>query len=115
MTTPLWALGATELAHGIGTGELTSRDVVAAHLDRISAVNPLVNAITVALGEQAFCLADAADKALELGLPAGPLHGVPFTVKETIDVAGSATTFGIVGMRNAMPQSDARRSVKLPG
>lgn len=54
MTTPLWALGATELAHGIRTGELTSRDVVAAHLDRISAVNPLVNAITVALGEQSL-------------------------------------------------------------
>jgi amidase len=107
MTLPPWALGAAELAAKIRDGDLSSEDVVRAHLDRIEVVNPSVNALTVIMREGAIRSAKAADRAIETGEVVGPLHGVPFTVKETIDVAGTATTHGIVDMRGSLPESDA--------
>ena len=81
MTAPLWKLGAMELARRIRSGEVASTAVVAAHLDRISAVNPLVNAITVTLGEQALRLAEAADRALESGKSQG-LAAIALIIQE---------------------------------
>jgi len=54
---------------------------VQAHLDRISAVNPKVNAIVTLLAESALKATDAAEKAVMNGAQLGPLHGVPFTIK----------------------------------
>jgi len=59
-TTSLWQLGAQQLAAAIQSGEASSREVVQAHLDRIEAVNPSVNALHVTLAEQALAGADAA-------------------------------------------------------
>ena len=100
---------ATELAALIAAREVSSRDVVEAHLDRIDEVNGRVNAVTVVLGASALEAADAADAALAVGSDAatGPLHGVPFTVKENIDCMGSATTHGIPALENSMPSKDA--------
>ena len=107
MTSELWRLGAVELAGKIRAKEVSSVEVVQAHLTRIAEVNPKVNAVTVVLGEQALEAARAADAALASGAGTGPLHGVPMTVKENIDLAGSATTQGIVAMKDAIPPSDA--------
>jgi amidase len=96
MTTELWRMGAADLATAIRTKQATSREVVEAHLARIAAVNPAVNAITVTLAESALAAADAADQATASGAAMGPLHGVPMTVKENIDLTGSATTQGLV-------------------
>jgi amidase len=99
----LYELSATELAALIASGDASSREVVEAHLARIDAVNGRVNAVTVVLAESALAAADAADGAALKG----PLHGVPFTVKENIDCVGSATTHGVPALSNSMPWRDA--------
>ena len=96
---------ATELADRIQSGEVSSREVVEAHLARIDQVNGTTNAIPAVLADAALADADAADAAPAAGR--GPLHGVPFTVKQSIDCLGSATTFGIAARRNALPHRDA--------
>ncbi|MFG6198853.1 amidase family protein [Nonomuraea sp. JJY05] len=102
----IWEMSAWELARQIQARTVSSREAVEAHLRRIAEVNPSVNAVTVVLTERALQAADAADRALASGLPVGPLCGVPVTVKENIDVAGSATTLGIVPMRDAVAAAD---------
>ena len=94
MTKELWALGALDLAERIAAGEISSREVIGAHLARIEAVNPAVNAVTVALADEAMAAAATADQAIAAGHSLGPLHGVPFTVKENLDVEGGPTTAG---------------------
>jgi amidase len=94
---------ATELAALIASGDVSSREVVESHLARIDEVNGYVNAITVVLRESALAAAEDADSATGRG----PLHGVPFTVKENIDCLGSATTQGIARFERSMPSMDA--------
>jgi amidase len=103
----LHARTATELAALIRAGEVSSREVVEAHLARIEAVNGRINAVTVVLSEPALAAADLADSARRSGRALGPLHGVPFTIKENIDCLGSATTHGVRALRDAMPYLDA--------
>jgi amidase len=105
--TELWRMSAAELAAAIKSRQVSSREVVTAHLDRIEEVNPAVNALTVVLGEQALDAAEAADRAVADGRDLGPLHGVPFTVKENIDLAGTATTVGMKALAKAFPTEDA--------
>src|SRR3954463_16571621 len=107
MADELWRMGAAELAALIKKPEVPSRGVVAAPLARIEQVNPAVNAVTVTLAESARAAAADADAATQAGGPLGPLHGVPFTVKENIDLVGSATTQGLVAFEQAMPEVDA--------
>jgi len=103
----LWQTGATELAAMIRGREVSSREVIQAHLDRIEAVNPHVNAVVRLMSDQALAAADAADRAVADGIVLGPLHGVPFTVKENIDLAGTATTQGVPGLAEAVAPVDA--------
>jgi amidase len=105
--TELWKLGALELAAAIRQRDVSSREVIEAHLARIDAVNPAVNAIVRRLDDQALAAADVADKALASDDEVGPLHGVPCTVKENIDLAGTPTTQGIVVLAEAVASTDA--------
>jgi amidase len=105
--TDLWRMSATELAAAIRSGRTSSREVIEAHLRRIEAVNPAVNAVTVVLGEQALEAARAADRAVAGGGDLPPLLGVPFTVKENIDLAGTPTTQGVKALAAAYPRRDA--------
>ena len=106
--TELWRLGASEIAEAIRSKKVSAREVVTAHLERIEAVNPTVNAITVVLAEDALAAAAALDERLAAsGDVCGPLHGVPFTVKENIDLAGSATTEGVTALAGYLPDADA--------
>ncbi len=89
--------GAVALARSIAAGEASARDAVQACLDRIAARNGELNAVTVVLAEEALGAAERADATRE---PL-PLLGVPFTVKENIDVAGTVTTFGVPGGQRA--------------
>src|SRR5579864_2821760 len=106
-TTTLWSMSATELAEAIRSRQASSQEVIEAHLRRIEAVNPSVNAITVVLGEQAIEAAKAADRAASAGSDLPPFHGVPFTIKETIDLAGTPTTQGVRALAGAYPGRDA--------
>src|SRR5262249_33128747 len=103
----LWRLGATDLAQMIRDREVSSRGVVDAHLARIDEVNPRVNALVRVLADEARTAADAADRSLGAGDEPGPLHGVPVTIKENIDVAGTPTTNGLAAMVDAVADRDA--------
>jgi amidase len=106
----LWRRGAGELARMIAAGDVSAREAVDSNLERIEAVNGHLNAITVVLAEEARAAADAADRA---DGPRGPLHGVPFTVKENIDVAGTATTQGLRALEQAIAPVDAPQVERL--
>ena len=105
--TELWKYGATELAAMIAARTVSSAEVVEAHLARIESVNPTLNAIVRVLADEARSGAAAADRAVRSGEPLGPLHGVPCTVKENIDLAGTPTTQGIVALKDAVAPIDA--------
>jgi amidase len=105
-TTELWRMSATGLAEVIRSKQASSREVVEAHLQRIEAVNPAVNAVTVVLAERALDAAKAADRAVSAGRELAPFHGVPFTIKSNIDLAGTPTTHGMKAMAAAVPAID---------
>jgi amidase len=105
--TELWQLGALELASKIRSGETSSREVMESHLARVDAVNPHLNAIVRRLDDEALAAADAADRAVAAGRPLGVFHGVPITVKENIDLAGTPTTQGMSALAEAVAASDA--------
>ena len=103
MSGELWSRSATDLAQLIRSRTVSSVEVVESHLRRIETVNPAVNAVTVVLADSAL---EAARKA-DASSGTGPLHGVPFSVKENIDCTGSATTQGVPALAEAMPPLDA--------
>lgn len=107
MSNELWRKGALELAGMIARKEVSSRDVVAAHLARIDEVNPWLNAVVRRWDDASLAAADAADKAVAAGDSLGALHGVPVTVKENIDLAGTPTTQAVVFLADAVSTSDA--------
>ncbi len=106
-TTDLWRMSATDLAEAIRSRHISSQEVIEAHLRRIEAVNPSVNAVTVVLGEQALEAAKAAERAVAAGGALPRFHGVPFTVKGNIDLAGTPTTQGLKALASAYPALDA--------
>jgi amidase len=107
MSNDLWRKTALELASEIRTGKTTSREVLEAHLDRVEKINPHVNAVVRVMADDARVAADAADAAVKRGDTLGPLHGVPLSVKENIDIAGLPTTQGIPLLAEAVPPADA--------
>jgi len=105
--TQLWRMSATELAAAIRSSHISSQEVIEAHLRRIEAVNPSVNAVTVVLAEKALEAAKAADRAVVAGDDLPPFLGVPFTIKGNIDLAGTPTTQGLKALSGAYPSRDA--------
>ena len=85
---------ATEIAAEVGAGRARATDVVAACLDRIEKFNPVLNAFTAVTAERARAKAAALDAAIAAGARPGALAGVPFAVKNLIDVAGLPTLAG---------------------
>jgi aspartyl-tRNA(Asn)/glutamyl-tRNA(Gln) amidotransferase subunit A len=102
--------GATEIASRIASGESTARAVIDATLARIASVDPKVNAFTEVTAERARQTADALDARRAQGEALGPLAGVPFAVKNLIDVAGLPTRAGSKINRDLPP---ARRDAAL--
>lgn len=94
-------LPATELAARIAQGTMTARDAVEVHIARIEQVNATLNAVVVKRYDEARAEADAIDARRARGEMLPPLAGVPVTVKECLDLAGTASTFG-VRARSAM-------------
>lgn len=111
--TELWRESALDLAGMIRKGEVTSREVIEAHLARIDQVNPQINAVVRLLADEARQAADAADRAVATGAPLGPLHGVPCTVKENIDLAGTPTTNAVPALAGAVAPIDAPQVERL--
>jgi aspartyl-tRNA(Asn)/glutamyl-tRNA(Gln) amidotransferase subunit A len=103
---------ATGLAELIRTKEISPVEVVQAHLDRIEAINPKVNAI-VAVADNALKAAQIAQTAVLQGHELGPLHGVPFTVKDSIDTAGVLTQRGSLIFKGRIPDTDATSVARM--
>src|SRR5258708_31760564 len=114
MMSEIWQLSASELAQRIADRKLSSAEVVDAHLARSEAVNPSLNAVVRVLADDARAAAVLADKKLAAGETIGPLHGVPFTVKENIDMAGLPTTWGVPALAQAVVPADAPVVERMP-
>ncbi|AKS30871.1 glutamyl-tRNA(Gln) amidotransferase subunit A [Mycolicibacterium goodii] len=103
---------ATSMAELIRTRAVSSVDLVRAHLARIEATNPDINAI-VTIAEDVLDAAHAADVDLAAGHDVGPLHGVPFTVKDSIDTAGVLTQRGSPIFAGRTPTTDATSVARI--
>ena len=93
MNESLTSLDAVEMARLVAARELSPVELVQAHLDHIDAVNDGLNAVVVPAPD-AIDRARDAERAVASGAPLGPLHGIPYTIKDSIDVAGFPTTSG---------------------
>ncbi len=94
------------LARRIRDREISSEEVVQAYLSRIERINPRLNAVVQLVAEEALDQARTADKAIIRGRPIGALHGIPFTVKDWIDVAG-LPCIGTGARKDRHPEEDA--------
>src|SRR6201992_711752 len=103
---------ATRIAELIARRDVSPVDVMRAHLDRIAEVNPRVNAI-VTMADGALDAAKKAEAAVKSGAQLGPLHGVPFTVKDGIDTAGVLTQRGSPIFKGRVPDADATVGARL--
>jgi aspartyl-tRNA(Asn)/glutamyl-tRNA(Gln) amidotransferase subunit A len=112
MNAELTRYDATRLAELIRTREVSPVEVVQAHLDRIDAVDPKINAI-VARSDGALAAAKSAEAAVMAGADLGPLHGVPFTAKDSIDTAGVLTQRGSPIFKGRTPDADATSVARL--
>lgn len=100
-------LSTTTLARAIREKQLSAREVVEAHLRRIEIVNPKLNAVAQLIAETALREAAEADDAVARGDSLGPLHGVPFTVKDWIETAGVICAAGSLERKEVVPRRDA--------
>ena len=106
MSGPIYE-SAGEILNRIRQREVTVRDVVESHLSRIDEVNPALNAVITRCDDSALEQADKADKALSEGKAAGPLHGLPFTIKDVFFTKGIRTTAGTKGLSDHVPDYNA--------
>lgn len=106
-------LSATRLARMIRLRQVSVEEVVAAHLARIAAVNPALNAVVQSNPEQALARARAADKAAARSEWWGPLHGVPFTIKDWIETDDLICTAGYAARISYTPAADATVVARL--
>jgi Asp-tRNA(Asn)/Glu-tRNA(Gln) amidotransferase A subunit family amidase len=107
------ALPAHEIARLVARREVSSVEVVDAHLERIDALNPALNAFVFVDAEGARAAARAADRAVARGEVLGPLHGVPLSIKSSIAVAGMPWETGSPlrrGVRGAHDATLVRRA-----
>jgi amidase len=101
------AMSATQIAQMIRDKKITSVEVTKRCLARIDEVNPKINAVVALCRERALAEAAEADALLAAGKTKGPLHGVPFTVKDSFDTAGVVSTGGTLGRKDYVPGKDA--------
>jgi fatty acid amide hydrolase len=104
---------ASELADLIRRGEVTSQEVMEAHIQRIEQVNPKLNAVVVKRYERARAEAKEADQRQRRGEQLGPLHGVPVTIKESLELKDTPSTFGLTSRIHTIAKQDAEAVRRL--
>lgn len=109
----LTSKSATALARHIRAKVISSEEIVHAFVQRIGAINPQLNAVVQFMAGAARAQARAADAALARGEIKGPLHGVPFTVKDVFDTVGVVSAVGIKERRTHVPRQDAVAVARL--
>ncbi|MCH9827932.1 MAG: amidase [Gammaproteobacteria bacterium] len=103
----------TEIAAMLQNGKIGSLDLVKACYARIDEVNPTINAVVMQCRERAFAEAAEADAQMAAGMSLGPLHGVPFTIKDSFDTVGVVSTGGTLGRKDFIPGEDATVVARL--
>src|SRR6201996_9728211 len=98
----IWRLPAHELAGLIRSKKVSAREAAAAGLERLDAVNPAINAVVDHRPEDVLSQAGQVDAAIARGADAGPLAGVPVTIKGNMDQAGYANTNGLKIQRDVI-------------
>ena len=102
-------LSATEMAASVASNSLSPNEIAEAMIQRVDAVNPSINAIVQFDREQVTRDAAELSRQQEAGEKLGPLHGVPFTIKDLTAVDGLPTTFGMKPMADNIATGNARR------
>ena len=97
----------TELSRWIESRRLTSTRLTNISLDRITRLNPTLPAIITLTRDHALARAAQADREIAAGRYRGPLHGIPYGVKDLLDTAGIPTTWGADPYRNRVPTEDS--------
>src|SRR5256886_2174135 len=103
----------TQLAAAIRAGGVSATEVMEAHLAQIAKHNPALNAVVTMDAEGAYERAREADEALARGEHWGPLHGVPFTLKDAHATAGMRTTTGFPPLADYVPEEDSIVAARL--
>jgi amidase len=103
----IWQWSAVATAEAIRSGQVSSEEIMQAHVARLHAANPALNAVVIDLSAEALEAARAADRAQASGAELGTLHGVPVTVKINVDVEGQANSNGVAGLAHVIAPGDA--------
>lgn len=109
----LLSASATEISEMIRSKKISSVEVTTANLERIKAVNPDLNAVVQLCEERALAEAAERDAELARGQTRGPLHGVPFTLKDSHDTEGIISTGGTTGRSEYIPEHDSPPTARL--
>ena len=107
MNRGLWSLSAVELAAMIRAREVSCVEAMESVLGRIAVHNGRINAIVNDCSEEALRAAGQKDREVAGGAALGPLHGVPVTIKENVDVTGQATTNGLPAFADLIAPDDS--------
>lgn len=110
---PLLQMRAAELVRRLASGEVSARAVVDAHIARIEAINPQLRAVVITCFDEARRAADEADARRAQGASLPPLHGLPITIKESFDLAGTPTTLGLTQRAYSQARHDAPLVARL--
>jgi amidase len=102
----IW-MSATKLAQQIREKKVSATEAVKAYIERQETVNRRMNAVVMTCYDRALAEAKAADEALARGESKGPLHGVPITIKDSLDTEGVISTGGTIGRQTFVPDKDA--------
>jgi aspartyl-tRNA(Asn)/glutamyl-tRNA(Gln) amidotransferase subunit A len=109
----LTALTIAEAARQIARQQLSPIELTQAALERISTLNPRLNAFITVLGEQALATAQVAEREMMSGQKRGPLHGIPVALKDLCATRGVRTTAGSKILRDYIPTHDATVTLRL--
>ena len=106
---------ARAMVRALQNREISSKELTEAHLARINEVNPAINAVVLLDAEGALATADERDRESARGESRGPLHGLPITIKDSLETAGMVTTAGTEGRACLVPDEDATVVSRLKG
>ena len=111
----LFYWSARAMADALRKREISSKELTEAHLARIDEVNPTINAVVLVDAEGALATADERDRESARGESRGPLHGLPITIKDSLDTVGLVTAAGTEGRSGFVPDEDATVVARLKG
>lgn len=110
---PLHELSIAEAGRAMRTGEVTSRALTENALGRIAALDPTIHAFVLVTADRALADADRADRQLAVGEDLGPMHGIPYALKDIYGTAGIRTTCHSNLLLDNVPEADCAVQEKL--